>query len=94
MAGPRQTHGYNTGKQICVTGITQRFVQAGTTRATDIPAVMRLIAETYDDIFNPQPKPVYQPVGQPAGPREEIPPFDDQVDDIGYDQDDPNRAPF
>lgn len=100
FAGPKASHDYNTGKQICVTGITQRFVQAGTTPATDIPVVMRLIAETYDSIFNPQqqasqqsrPVPAAVYGGQPAGPRDEIP-FDDSVEDLGQDYD-PNAPPF
>ncbi len=89
---PKSGHDYETGKQICVTGITQRAVQAGAS-IQDIPTIMRMVAAEYDSIFSkkdtleprPQTPSSVTVRGQTYVRTTEPPPFDDPhgLDDGG-----------
>lgn len=79
-----QSHDYNTGKQIAVTGITQRAVQNGSFTIADIPQIMKAVAKGYDEIFGApsvatRTAPAYSGRdSETAGPREDVP-FDDEI---------------
>lgn len=96
------SHDYNTGKQICITGITQRAIQSGKFEVRDIPAIMRLTGETYDEIFRGKPQQLSpsqrdrqyngRTGSEPAGPRYDVPSVGDDLNDDPFPDD--NNPPF